>query len=53
MKNYNVHWCDIHNTYGGMLTVEAHDEHEADVKARNVLKMGCNLFIVKIEEFKA
>ena len=49
MKEYTVHWCDIHNTYGGQLSVYAQNEHDAVVKSRKILQMGCNFHLVGVE----
>lgn len=53
MKRFNVHWCDIYNTFGGCLTVQANNEHEAVVSARKILKIGCDFYLVKVYEIKA
>lgn len=50
MKNYRVSWCDIHDTCGGILEVEAKNKADAEVKAIRILHMGCDLLIHSIWE---
>lgn len=52
MKNYHVHWCDIHNTCGGCLDVVAKDKREAVKVAQRKLNLGCLFYLVGVEEAK-
>ena len=50
MKHYKVHWCDIHNTCGGCIDVHAKDQHDAVIKARRIVQLGCNFNLVRVYE---
>jgi hypothetical protein len=48
MKSYKVHWCDIHNTCGGCVEVIAKNEHDAVSRARSIVQLGCNFYLVAV-----
>lgn len=47
-----VHWCDIHDEYGGCVKVTASNKFEAENAARKIVNIGADFHLVGVESCK-